>query len=348
MRTTMRAHTRPPLAATSTIAAAILVLTTACGDGKEAVPESAGPLSATPVVATSVSSGESGMVPGEYSSVSYETAESTYLARRYDEATAMFVSYTERKPDNPWGHYMLGLSAWKSGDLDRARAALERSLELDPSHVKTLLNLGRVLLEQDRAGEAKERVEAALALDSTSGEVHRMLGRVHSALGQPDEAIDAYRTALSVEPTDAWAMNNLALIFIQQERHGEALGPLARAVQLRPGAPVFQNNLGIALERTGQIDAARASYRAAIAADSTYRKAQASLARLEGVERDPAVPAVELSVLADAFEREVQRWREERVAAGEPDPVGVAETPTSLTNVPDTVPVPERAPVPPR
>jgi tetratricopeptide (TPR) repeat protein len=273
--------------------------------------------------------------------VSFADGEAAYHARKYSDATAIFEQYIVQRPGNPWGHYMLGLSAWKAGDLDRARLALERSHDLDPTHVKSLLNLGRVLLDLDRAGEAKERIEAALALDSTSGEVHRMLGRVQSALGSHEAAIEAYRVALTFDPTEAWAMNNLALIYIQQERYEEALGPLARAVQLRPGAPVFQNNLGIVLERTGHIGAAREAFVAAIAADSSYVKAQVSLKRVEGREDDPAVIPVELSVLADAFEREVQRWREERMAAVTPE-TGVTVTPESLATIPDSLPLPPR------
>ncbi|HSJ64807.1 MAG TPA: tetratricopeptide repeat protein [Gemmatimonadaceae bacterium] len=346
MRTTMLTQIPARRATVLSLSATMLALA-ACG-GDEERPASTGDVPVVSAVASGVSSGTTTETPRvDYSTISYETAESTYLARDYGQATAMFSSYVERKPENPWGHYMLGLSAWKAGDRDRARSALERSLELDPTHVKTLLNLGRVLLEQDRAGEAKERVLAALALDSTSGEVHRMLGRVHTALGVPDDAIAAYRTSLAHDPADAWSMNNLALIFIQQERYDEALGPLARAVQIRPGAPVFQNNLGIALERTGHVGAAREAYRAAIAADSGYRKAVESLTRLEGVEDDPAAVPVELSVLADAFEREVQRWREERMAAIVPD-LGVAVSPGGLTIVPDTVEVPMPEPMPPR
>ena len=56
-----------------------------------------------------------------------------------------------------------------------------------------------------------------------------------------------------------------------------ALPPLARAVELRDNAPVFRNNLGIALERTGHPVAARDQYRAALEVDSTYRKAAVSL-----------------------------------------------------------------------
>ncbi|HUF29363.1 MAG TPA: tetratricopeptide repeat protein [Gemmatimonadaceae bacterium] len=316
------------------LVALALAVTSACGGEKDGDSPVAAPPPVTPVVSVGEASGtkESG-VHVDYSNVSYETAESTYVQRRFADATAMFDAYVQRRPENPWGHYMLGLSAWKSGDLASARGAFERSLELDSTHVKTLLNLSRVLLDQDRAGEARERVLAAMALDSTSGEVHRMLGRTLTALGLPDEAIEAYRTALTVDPGEVWAMNNVALIYIQQERYEDALGPLARAVQLRPGAPVFQNNLGIALELSGHVGAAREAYRAAIFADSSYAKARVSLARVEGLEDDPAKVTVVLSVLADAFEREVQQWRDGRMAVVTPE-IGVAVTP-------DPVPTPE-------
>jgi len=35
--------------------------------------------------------------------------------KRYDEAVRLFNTYTTEKPDNVWGFYMLGLSAWKTG-----------------------------------------------------------------------------------------------------------------------------------------------------------------------------------------------------------------------------------------
>src|SRR4051812_44379418 len=55
--------------------------------------------------------------------VSFALAESTYNQKRYKEASEMFGVYLQRKPENPWGHYMHGLSAWKSGQLDVAKSA---------------------------------------------------------------------------------------------------------------------------------------------------------------------------------------------------------------------------------
>ena len=240
--------------------------------------------------------------------VSFETAQGAYTERRYAEATELFARYVEDQPENPWGHYMVGLSAWKSGDLERAEDAFHGALELDPRHVKSLVNLSRVLLEQERGGEALETLERAVTLDSASGEVSRLRGVALHDLGRVEEATEAYRRAIVLDGGDAWAMNNLGLLFIQQERFWEALGPLARAIELRSDVPVFQNNLGVALERSGHLVAAATAYRNALAADATYVKASVNLARVDGREDEPGVVPIDLGLLAQEFVEEVERW----------------------------------------
>ena len=263
-----------------------------------------------------------------YENVTYEEAESTFTSRRYGEATEMFASYVSRRPQNPWGHYMLGLSAWKAGQLPRARESFERAIELDPSHVKSLLNLTRVLLEMKDPQEASARVLAALQLDSTSAEAHRLMGRVRSALGESEEAIESYRSALALDAHDVWAMNNLGLVLIELGRFEEALRPLARAVQLDSTVAVVRNNFGMALERTGHFVAAAESYRAAVSLDPGYTKPSASLARIGDRGDDPLATPIDLALLAEDFVREVDTWKTERVAVTEVViPAPVTETP---------------------
>ena len=103
-------------------------------------------------------------------------------------------------------------------------------------------------------------------------------------------------------------MNNLGLIYIQQDRSSEALGPLARAVELRSNAPVFQNNLGTALERSGYPTAAAQAYEAAIAVDSTYQKASVGLARVTSEQKPESTP-VDLVALSTGFQAEIESWR---------------------------------------
>ena len=221
-------------------------------------------------------------------------------------ATTLPPGTAEVPSGTAWEHYMLGLELRKSGDLVSAEAALKRTLELDPKHVKGHLNLGRVYLDQDKPRDARTHIVAALKLDSTSSDGYRLLGRVHAALKQNEEAIASYRLALARNPDDTWSMNNLALILIQQQRYTEALPPLARAVKLDSTVAVFQNNLGIALEHLGQYGLATSAFRSALSADSSYTKAVLSLARVEFRKEDPATVPVDLAVLADTFDREVR------------------------------------------
>jgi superkiller protein 3 len=203
---------------------------------------------------------------------------------------------------------MYGLSSWKAGDPGQAVASFDEALRLDPRHRKSLLNSARVLLETSRPREALERVERALSLEPLSGEGLRLLGRARHELKQIPEAIDAYQRAIALDERDAWAMNNLGLIYIQQDRSDVALPILARAVELRSGSPVFHNNLGTALERTAHFAAARTAYQAALAADGTYGKSAASLARVTPhAESDTS--SVDLPALVTEFQAEVQRWR---------------------------------------
>ena len=274
-------------------------------------------------------------VVGPPREVTYEEAETAFAERRYDEAVELFTLYAERKPENPWGYYMLGLSAWKSGDGLVAEDAFEAALELDPRHVKSWLNLARVLLDEERSEEALEKVEEALALDPESSVALRLQGRSYHQLGKVEEAIDSYRQAILIDDRDVWSMNNMGLILIEEERFQEALPALARAVEIEVDNVIFHNNLGIALERTGHYRAAEDAFRAVLEIDDTYAKAELNLQRVVELEEDPELLPVDLAELARSFVDEVEGWREgvayrewpdwvelEPFIVSDPDPAG--------------------------
>jgi predicted Zn-dependent protease len=300
----------------SLFAAAVLAPFAAGCGGKEQTTKPTTTISSgavTPPAATS-SQPESGSVgavarAATSANVSYPDAEAAFRHGRYTEATDLFAGYTEHNPENVWGFYMLGLSAWKSGDHERSLQAFDQALRLDPSHRKSLLNSARVLLETSQPKEALERIKQALAIEPLSNDGLRLLGRAYHELGNVPEAIDAYQRAIAIDDTDTWAMNNLGFIYIQQGRGEDALPPLARAVEIRGNVPVFQNNLGTALERTGHLTAARQAFEAALEADSTYTKAAVALERVNAGQEGSDSVAVDLGSLSREFQTEVERWR---------------------------------------
>jgi Flp pilus assembly protein TadD len=222
--------------------------------------------------------------------VSFVDGEAAFQAKKYSDATTIFERYVVQRPKNPWGHYMLGLSAWKGGDFAKAEQAFQMALSLDPQHAKSLTNLSRLFIEQKRLDEAVDTLTRAADAEPDSVEVQRLLGRTYREQGKTEEAVAAYRRAIELNELDAWSMNNLGLLLLGTQRAEEALPLFAKAAELKENEPVFQNNLGMALEHTGRFKAAAAAYKGALAADPGYGKAKLNLARVEAVKGGPEEP----------------------------------------------------------
>lgn len=241
--------------------------------------------------------------------VAYEDAEAAYNNRQYATAVQLFTIYTENKDQNPWGFYMLGLSAWKAGDNEYAEESFNKSLALAPGHVKSLLNLSRVYLDTDRPAEALVKIDEAIDIDPGSHVVYRLKGRALDQLGRKDEAIEAYRAAIAINGEDAWSMNNMALIMIGEGEYEEALLPLSRATQIDGNRAFFWNNLGMALERTGRFRSAEQAYSHAFEADDGHDKAYANLVRVQSVDEDPGIETIDLGDYAQRFIEKMEGWK---------------------------------------
>ncbi len=241
--------------------------------------------------------------------VTYAEAESAFLERNYEQAVGLFTRYTEQKAENPWGFYMLGLSAYRVGDFETARSAYEDALELDRQHVKSWINLSRAHLALGETDEAMSSLDKALALDSEASDAYRLKGRAFHNQQQNNEAIASYKQAIILDETDAWSMNNLALIYIEEEQFDKALPALALAVETKDNVALFFNNLGMVLEHHGQVTAAVEAYQKAIKIDASNQKAQDNLTRMQGVEEKNDVSSIDLAAEAQKFSTEIQAWQ---------------------------------------
>lgn len=88
----------------------------------------------------------------------------------------------------------IGSANLKLGRLNQAEKVLRRALEEDPSFVPAINNLGVVLMEQGRFGEARAMFQKAYALDSGSSDEIRdnlRLAIARSENSVYDEAVEA-------------------------------------------------------------------------------------------------------------------------------------------------------------
>ncbi len=233
--------------------------------------------------------------------VTWNDGETAFGEKRYADAAEIFERYAQDRPENGWGYYMLGLSRWKTGNLEGAEEALRQSISLDSKHAKSRINLARVLIDLDRAEEALGPIRSVLEAEPDHVAAWRILGRTAHSIGVLEEAIYAYNEALVRNGEDTWSLNNLGLILIERGDFSEAIGPLARAVVLDNEVAVFQNNLGMALENSGHLVQAAELYSRAVELDEAYDKAAVNLARVEPLVDVNTETAIDLIAIADAW-----------------------------------------------
>lgn len=107
--------------------------------------------------------------------------------------------------------------------LEDARDAYARAIALEPGHVAARVNLGRLLQETGRPGEAVTQYRAALAGDSRHPTAAFNLGTALEDLGRRSDAIAAYQRAIEFDETFADAYFNLARLYEQAGKRAAAL-----------------------------------------------------------------------------------------------------------------------------
>lgn len=310
----MFAITRSAIAGIAIVA--LPIAAAACGGDKSAANVSTAEAKPVPTVTpaahlttpvTRAPSAGIGVSTGE----TFSNGDAAFKAGQYRDAATMYRVHVGSRPGDANGYYMLGLSSWKAGDFDGAKEAFDKSIELNPGFAKGYFNEARVLLDMKRAPEALELIEKGRGLDSTSPDGVRLKARAQSESGDIDGAMKTYHDLLVRDDADTWGLNNLGVLLLNRGESTEALGPLARVVQVKPTAPLFQNNYGMALERSGYKVAALRHYEVAVHNDSTFTKAVKNMERLRSIVTDTTVKdEVSLNEQAEAFRQKVKTWKD--------------------------------------
>jgi tetratricopeptide (TPR) repeat protein len=106
---------------------------------------------------------------------------------------------------------------------EEAREAYRRALELDPFHVESRVNLGRLLHESGMVEAAQAQYRLALVIEPGNATVLFNLGVALEDLGRDEDALARYREAIARDPDYADAYYNLARLC---EKRGDSRSAL--------------------------------------------------------------------------------------------------------------------------
>ena len=151
------------------------------------------------------------------------------------------------RQDRPEGldfeHIRNGLREAEQGRLGEAVREFERALELNPSNVKALYNLGVARMNQGELRKALQAFGAALEAEPENADVRNNAGVSLARLGMFDEAAEQFEAIVRLRPEAVDARVNLAAIRAQQGRGDEARVLLEEALRLKPGHVQARQNL---------------------------------------------------------------------------------------------------------
>lgn len=173
----------------------------------------------------------------------------------------------------------LAVLTWRQcGMYSNLETLWRATIQSNPGSYLAHNDLGFVLLNTGRPGEAAGQFQKALDLNSNLAETHYNLGVALAKLGRNEEALEQYQIALKLNPDFADVQEKLGLLLMQWGRMDEAAAHFQRAVQLNPDYAEAHYNLGNCLLRTGQIPEAIAHYERAVAIDPQFVPALNNLA----------------------------------------------------------------------
>lgn len=171
-----------------------------------------------------------------------EKARLTYAEGNYKSSYEIYEDLLQKNPQDQEVLYEYGRAIFSEfGDLEKAAHLFERSLEIEPDSIKTLLYLGTLY----SMGYGKWYPEALpvyqriITLSSSNKEVIADafigIGMLHHVPDSPvsyEEVITAFQKAIEADPQRADAHQNLGVALLEGNKRQEAWKELKIAEQL--------------------------------------------------------------------------------------------------------------------
>ena len=153
--------------------------------------------------------------------------------RQFDTGIADLEWYIRKHPEDPTGHYELGL-AQSTSDPTKGLVSLDRALELRPDFVAARAARGALYYVQGKPEAAVPDLESATASEPANGVILDRLGQAYRALDRLADAIRALRKAATLAPQEPTIQLHLANALAEAGESAESEALMGRYRQQRP------------------------------------------------------------------------------------------------------------------
>ena len=174
----------------------------------------------------------------------YYLGRTKYNENRFDEAVAAFKKCLELDPGNIKAEDNLGLSYAGLGRPEDAIASYKKAIDWQANSLDRkagpFLNLGSLLVDQNKASEALPYLLKAVEISPADPKTHQQLGKAYSALDQLPEAQAELEKAVALEPESAPLHFMLGQIYQREGFEEKAKAEFDRTASLKVAHPAIQ------------------------------------------------------------------------------------------------------------
>jgi len=150
------------------------------------------------------------------------------------------------------------------GDLENAEKYFRNAIKNDPNFIHAYINLANNLKRRNKTEEINEILAKAQTLPAVTSETYVRFGRIFFDLQKYPQAIKAFDRAVEMDPQNIDALGRRSLALGAVGKIDEAIRDIYMVLKARPYDAMVYRNLGIFLERKGDITGAIKAYRAGL------------------------------------------------------------------------------------
>ncbi len=182
----------------------------------------------------------------------------TYGAeKQLPKAVAAVQAQIQKVPDDPAFYRLLGGVLLDSGQHDAAKAAVEKSLQLNNRDADSYLLMVKIYTDEKRPDGVLSTAQRWVQQDPKDPRAYVELGVVQDGQGNWQDAEQSYQKALQVTPDYAPADNNLAYVMLEHDQNpDEALTYAQTAQRGLPANAQVDDTLGLAYYKKGSYELA--------------------------------------------------------------------------------------------
>ena len=173
------------------------------------------------------------LAKGDNPAAVLSAVQSLHRLERYQESIPVLQDLIAAHPDQAIAHFLLGAAYERTGQREKAVAALRRVLEIQPDFHAALNYLGYTFAEAgENLDEALKLIQRAVALDPDNGSYVDSLGWAYYQLGRHDQARGYLERAVRLEPADATLQEHLGDVYVALGQNDRAREAYHRALEL--------------------------------------------------------------------------------------------------------------------